>query len=424
MTATFSRFQKTSCLVGLFLAWAVGYADRVLMSTALVPISHEFALNAREAGMLLSAFYISYALMQLVGGWLSDRFGSRIVVVMCIVVWSVFTGATSLAWSFVSLLAIRFLFGVGEGSFSPASSVTVAEVFPKPERARAKSFLISTVYLGNAAGSGMIALTVAKLGWRGSFEILSMTGVVVAAILWMSLKGGMAQQRQRKTERPRTVWRPVLRMPMAWRLCAIWFFTSMLYVGVQSWMPSYLLKTYRIDLMHVGLAVTVPNLIAFCGGYGVGALLDRFGARYERLFLVMGALCATVFFSLMITTTTIALLLAYWTLFLLSFNFVYATVFAAPLRHVPEHLIGSTSGLMNFGGQLGNTITPVATGALIAASGGAFFSAFWLMIGAGVLATIAAATWKVTAPPSQLNAAAAPGSPNREAMDEGLNAQR
>jgi len=399
MAATFSRLQKTSCLVGLFLAWAIGYADRMVMSTALLPISREFALNAREAGMLLSAFYISYAVMQLVGGWLSDRLGSRIVVVLCIVIWSAFTGATSLAWSFTSLLAIRFLFGVGEGSFSPASSVTVAEVFPKPERARAKSFLISTVYLGNAAGSGMIVLTVAKFGWRGSFVILSVIGVLVAAILWMSLRGGMSRQREQKAARPRAVWRPVLRMPMAWRLCAIWFFTSMLYVGVQSWMPSYLLKTYGIDLLHVGLAVTVTNLIAFCGGFFVGALLDRYGNTCERLFLVMGALMSTVFFALMITTNTISLLLAYWTLFMLSFNFVYATVFAAPLRHVPEHLIGSTSGLMNFGGQMGNTITPVATGALIAASGGAFFSAFWLLLGAGVLAVIAAATWKVPAEP-------------------------
>jgi MFS transporter, ACS family, hexuronate transporter len=400
VTQTFSRLQKTSCLAGLFLAWAVGYADRILMSTALVPISQEFALNAREAGMLLSAFYISYALMQLVGGWLSDRFGSRIVVVMCIVMWSVFTGATSLAWSFASLLAIRFLFGVGEGSFSPASSVTVAEVFPKPERARAKSFLISTVYLGNAAGSGLIVLTVAKLGWRGSFEILSVIGIVVAAILWMSLRGGMSGQRERRAERPRVIWREVLRMPMAWRLCAIWFFTSMLYVGVQSWMPSYLLKAYGIDLKQVGMAVAVTNLIAFAGGYYVGVLLDRYGKTHERLFLVMGALMGTIFFALMITTSVIWLLLVYWTLFLLSFNFVYATVFAAPLRHVPEHLIGSTSGLMNFGGQMGNTITPIVTGALIAASGGAFFSAFWVLLAAGALSVVAAATWRVSATPS------------------------
>jgi MFS family permease len=106
--SSFSSPQKTACLSGLFLAWAVGYADRILMSTAIILIGHELALNAREAGMRLSAFCISYALMQLPGGWLSDRFGSRIVVVLCIVMWSAFTGATSMAWSFASLLVIRF----------------------------------------------------------------------------------------------------------------------------------------------------------------------------------------------------------------------------------------------------------------------------------------------------------------------------
>jgi ACS family hexuronate transporter-like MFS transporter len=391
--ASFSSSQKAACLSGLFLAWAVGYADRILMSTAIIPIGHELSLDAREAGMLLSAFYISYALMQLAGGWLSDRFGSRIVVVLCIVMWSVFTGATSMAWSFGSLLVIRFLFGVGEGSFSPASSVTVAEVFPKPERARAKSFLISTVFLGNAAGSGLIGLTVARLGWRGSFHILAVVGMGVALILWFALRSGMASQRERAADRSRVSWSALLRTPMAWKLTAIWFFTSMLYVGVQSWMPSYLMKAYRIDLLHIGLAATVPNLIAFAGTNAVGVLLDKYGNGRERVFMLLGALFSAVFFALMITTTSIALLVIYWTLFLLAFNFVYATVFSAPLRHFPEHLIGSATGLMNFGGQLGNSITPVAMGALIAASGGSYLAAFWLLLVSGVLATLVSATW-------------------------------
>src|SRR5580692_10510441 len=106
MESGFSRLQKAACLSGLFLAWAVGYADRILMSVAIIPISREFSLDASQAGMLLSAFYVSYALMQLAGGWLSDRYGSRIVVVACIVTWSVFTSATSVAWSFASLLVI------------------------------------------------------------------------------------------------------------------------------------------------------------------------------------------------------------------------------------------------------------------------------------------------------------------------------
>ena len=399
MESGFSRSQKIACLSGLFLAWAVGYADRILMSVAIIPISHELALDARQAGMLLSAFYVSYALMQLAGGWLSDRYGSRIVVVLCIVMWSVFTSATSLAWSFASLLVIRFLFGIGEGSFSPASSVTVAEVFPKSERARAKSFLISTVFLGNAAGAGLIGATVAYLGWRGSFHILSAAGFAVALVLWLALRGGITAQRERAANRPQQPSGSLLRSSMAWKLTAIWSFTSLLYVGVQSWMPSYLMKTYGIGLEQVGLATMIPNLIAFAGTNLVGLLLDKHGKGRERMFMVLGAFFSALFLALMMTTTTIYLLLIYWTLLLLAFNFVYATVFAAPLRHFPEHLIGSATGLMNFGGQIGGSIAPVAMGALIAATGDSYLAAFCLLLASAITSAVIATTWRPAGDP-------------------------
>ncbi|MFM0239820.1 MFS transporter [Paraburkholderia phytofirmans] len=391
----FSRAQKTAVIAGLFLAWAVGYADRILMSVALVPISKEFMLTAQEGGMLLSAFYFSYAIMQLAGGWLSDKFGSRIVVVACVVMWSVFTGVTSLGWSFASLLVIRFMFGLGEGSFSPASSVTVAEVFPKKQRARAKSFLVSTTFLGSAVGSAIIAASVTKLGWRGAFDILSVVGFAVAVILWFSLRGDKRARQKTDVERPRVAWKPVLQSPLAWKLTAVWFFTSALHVGVNSWMPTYLMTSYHISLKHAGLALVVPNLIAFAGANTVGFFLDKLDKRFEKGCLVAGSALSTVFLVLMITTTQIWLLLTYWTLFSLSFNLVYATVFATPLRRVPEQLIGKTSGLMNFGGQLANSIFPAIMGALITAANGAFFSAFYLLIGVGVLSVVAALVFKV-----------------------------
>jgi MFS transporter, ACS family, hexuronate transporter len=397
MESGFSRSQKIACLSGLFLAWAVGYADRILMSVAIIPISHELALDTRQAGMLLSAFYVSYALMQLAGGWLSDRYGSRIVVVLCIVMWSVFTSATSFAWSFASLLAIRFVFGIGEGSFSPASSVTVAEVFPKPERARAKSFLISTVFLGNAVGAGLIGATVAYLGWRGSFHILSAAGLAVALVLWFALRGGITAQRERVADRPHHLWRSLLRTSMAWKLTAIWSFTSLLYIGVQSWMPSYLIKTFGVDLKQIGLATMVPNLIAFAGTNVVGLLLDKYGNEHERTFMVLGAFLSAIFLALMMTTASIYLLLVYWTLLLLAFNFVYATVFSAPLRHFPEHLIGCATGLMNFGGQIGGSVAPVAMGALIASAGGSYLAAFCLLLVSAVISGVIATTWRPTA---------------------------
>lgn len=399
--ATRSRTQKIVCLSALFLAWAVGYADRIVMSTAIIPISREFALDAQQAGMVLSAFYVSYAIMQLFGGWMSDRYGSRIVVVVCIVTWSIFTAMTSVAWSFTSLLLIRFLFGMGEGCFSPASSVTVAEVFPKEERARAKSFLISTVFLGNAVGSGLVALTVVYLGWRGAFHILAAAGLLVSVVLWYALKGGMAQQRIRTQTRQSNQLRELIRDPAALKLTAIWFCSSILYIGMISWMPSYLMKQYQIDLLHIGLASAIPYLIAFLGTNVVGWLLDKVGQDREKHFMMGGSLGCAVFLALMITTTSIALLVVYWTLCLLSFNFIYATVFSVPLKRFRSNLIGSATGLMNFGGQMAGSTAPIVMGSLIVAFGGSYLAAFWFLVGAALVAFLLALTWRNPVPVTQ-----------------------
>jgi nitrate/nitrite transporter NarK len=96
----------------------------------------------------------------------------------------------------------------------------------------------------------------------------------------------------------------------------------------------------------------------------------------------------------MMTAASIYLLLMYWTLLLLAFNFVYATVFSAPLRHFPEHLIGSATGLMNFGGQIGGSIAPVAMGALIAATGGSYLAAFCFLLTSAVMSAIIATSWR------------------------------
>jgi MFS transporter, ACS family, hexuronate transporter len=98
----------------------------------------------------------------------------------------------------------------------------------------------------------------------------------------------------------------------------------------------------------------------------------------------------------MITTASIYLLLFYWTLLLLAFNFVYATVFAAPLRHFHDTLIGSTTGLMNFGGQIGGSVAPAAMGAMIAASGGSYLVAFYLLLASAFTSAVVAIYWRAT----------------------------
>ena len=99
-------------------------------------------------GTFFYFFFAGYALMQVPGGWLADKFGSRKVIVMGIVFWSVFTVFTGMAWSLMSMIIIRFMFGLEEGGYPAASSKAIADVFPKEERPSAQTTMMSSNSLG------------------------------------------------------------------------------------------------------------------------------------------------------------------------------------------------------------------------------------------------------------------------------------
>ena len=112
--------RSKSVFTLLYVAFIICFIDRSAINIALSYIGNDFNLNATELGFVSSAFFFSYALMQIPGGWLADKFGSKITVITAILMWSIFTMMTGFAWSLVSLLVIRVLFGIGEGAYPSA----------------------------------------------------------------------------------------------------------------------------------------------------------------------------------------------------------------------------------------------------------------------------------------------------------------
>src|SRR3954447_19209818 len=146
MTELSRRKTSIVALVLLYLAYVISYVDRAAISLALAQIGKDFNLQASDLGIVISAFFLGYAAMQVPGGWLADRFGSKYVVVIAIAAWSVFTWLTSFAWSLASLIVIRLIFGLAEGPFPPASTKGVAEMFDKPRRPKFAALLVSSNY--------------------------------------------------------------------------------------------------------------------------------------------------------------------------------------------------------------------------------------------------------------------------------------
>jgi ACS family hexuronate transporter-like MFS transporter len=389
--ARYGRNQKIFVLVTLLFSWILANADRMAMSISIIPITKEFALDAQGAGMVLGSFYISYALMQLAAGWLADRFGSRKVLVFCVACWSVFTSLTGVAGSLFALVFIRILFGIGEGGFAPASTVTIAEAFPKKERARAKSLIIGASFLGSAVGTGAIAALIHAYGWRFAYHAFGLIGVVVAAVLWFAVKESPARIREK---RQKGLFRSLFGKLILKKTMFIFFFSNIVYVGLISWMPTFLMKTRDIDIVHVGAASAIPYLVAFASLNVVGWLLDKVGQGRDRLFMTIGASMVVLFLALMAIATSLPLLLTFWTLSLVGYTAVYGTVFAIPLKHLPDESVGTASGIINFGGQVAAGLAPVVIGMLVSASHGRFVLAFSFLLVAGVAALLIAATWK------------------------------
>jgi MFS transporter, ACS family, glucarate transporter len=156
-------------LVLLCLMYFVTYLDRVNVSSAAAGFSKDFGLNRTEIGLVFSAFAYPYLVFQIIGGWISDRFGARRTLIACGLVWGGATVLTGLAGGLASMLAARILLGLGEGATFPAATTAMSRWVPKSKRGYAQGITHAGARIGNAVAPAVIVFIMTAYGWRESF---------------------------------------------------------------------------------------------------------------------------------------------------------------------------------------------------------------------------------------------------------------
>lgn len=172
---------RTRVLAFAFALTAITYLDRICISAAAPFIMRDLSLTALEMSFVFSAFTLAYSLFEVPSGWLGDVRGPHRVLTRIVVWWSAFTMLTGLAQGLRSLVVIRFLFGAGEAGAFPNVARSLSRWFPLRERGRAQG----VVMLGSRVG-GMLSVPLALVvinawGWRVSFVIFGLIGMVWAA---------------------------------------------------------------------------------------------------------------------------------------------------------------------------------------------------------------------------------------------------
>lgn len=409
----FTWKKRHMAVLIVFTVWMLSYMDRMVMATAIPYIAKEFDLSPLAMGGVLSAFFLGYALMQIPGGILADKFGARKVMTIGIAWWSVFTAFTGMVGSLASMIWIRVLFGIGEGIAPSATWKALAVWTPMRERGTANGIMMASNALGPALAPLFVAAIMAALGWRAVFYSLLIPGLMLAAWIWYSLpdrpedKKGISPQEieelkedpteldTTKTASQMSFWE-VVAEPAVWKSFLILFFSNITTWGFIQWLPSYLVQARGFELVKMGVTASLPFFAGTVGFIFGGWLTDVPFKNNRRLPLIISQWLTAVFLYLTYTVQSSDMLVIYQTI--AGFFIFTATgiVFGLPMSAISKEIAGRAMGIVNTAGQIAGFLSPIIVGYLVQISGGgerSFDTAFMFLIGAMLISSLVAMTF-------------------------------
>jgi len=396
----------------LWIGWLFSFLDRMVVSVALPFIGREFQLNAVSQGLILSIFFAGYAIFQIPGGMLADKFGPRRIMAFAIVWWSIFTSLTGMVLSYPLILICRFVFGLGEGCFPGSSYKTIAMYFPPKERATATAIQGSVNALGPAIASLVAAGIIATFGWHVVFISLGIPGLVIGLAIWFYIKDNPAEHPQITPEElaelnlvapdvsnsdashGKITFKGFLKKPILWQMLLIWFLFDITFWGFISWLPSYLMEVRGFSVLKTGIYGSLPFFIGTVGMLIGGYLSDYFKGNRKWLF-IPSALLSSFFIYMTFSVVSSNMAIVYQSVAALFMFLAYAAFWGLVVDSIPADIMGAGSGMVNLGGQIAGFISPFAMGYLIDLNKGSFDMAFSFLAIAAIASAVVAFVVKI-----------------------------
>ena len=288
-TAGISRlFSATNVVLLLIcLMYGITYIDRVNVSTAASVFKQELHLSNTQVGFVFSAFAWPYLVFQVIGGWVSDRFGARRALTICAVIWGGATLLTGLAGSFLTIVAARVLLGFGEGATFPTATRAMSDWFPQDKRAFSQGVTHSSARLGNALTPPLVAWLITLVTWRGSFMILGVISIGWAIWWGMYFRDDPRSHKEITSQeldgipdyglRAQHKKEPVPWLALCRRMAPVtivyfcYGWTLWLYLA---WIPQFFLHRYNLKLAKSALFAAGVFLAGVIGDTAGGVLSD------------------------------------------------------------------------------------------------------------------------------------------------------
>ena len=376
--------KKNFILAMLVILGVVTFLDRINISVAGSSIMKDLNLSAAEWGWVQSAFILSYGLMQIPMGAYGDRHGHRKVLTEIVLWWSLFTAFTGVAGGLVSLLIIRFMFGVGEAGSSPCSTGVISRWFEKHEVGKAQGYVWAASRMGGALTPFVVIPVMAWLGWRAAFWLLGGLGVIWAVVWYIMYRDKGLTPTPSPVERggqdasprggmERVNWSRILHNRQFWTICAMYFFYAFGSWFFFSWFPTFMELGRGFAKSELTYAVAVPFIMSMIGNITGGYLTDKLSAKYGLKVgrkalgtssLAISALC--MFLAAFIPGKMAVFV--FLSLCFGIFDLMLPSAWALCIDLGKQHA-GAISGAMNTFGNIGGFFCGILFGYLVQASG-------------------------------------------------------
>jgi sugar phosphate permease len=406
------RATKTRWLVLLLISvmYMITYMDRAGISIAAPSMAREFGFSQTAIGIVFSVFLWAYSIGQIPAGWFADRFGPRLVLLIIVPFWSLMTAMTAVASGVVSLVVIRFVFGLAEAGAFPTATRSMQLWFPRSERGIVHGVTHSFSRFAIAIVPFLAVSIIAAFGWRWIFYIFGAAGLFWSlAFYWLyrnlpedhrnvnlaelaqirgwdadgKIKPPLDLQKRRKVP-----WKTIFRSANMWYIAAgygCFYYGTYFYV---TWFPTYLIEYRHLSLKAVGTLASLPLFAGMAGDILGGTLTDKVyrktgDLKFARRIVAAPAMLASggcLIPAAMTHHAGTAIFCLTGSLFFL--ELVISPAWAVPMD-VGGEFSGTVSGVMNMAGSVVASFSPIIFGFLI--QRGMWITPFF--ISAGVLLT-------------------------------------
>ena len=405
-------------LLIIFIVTAVNYADRATLSIAGTEVAKELQLSAVSMGYIFSAFGWAYLLMQIPGGWLLDKFGSKKVYSYSLFFWSLFTflqgfvDVFPIAWAGISMFCMRFMLGFSEAPSFPANARIVAAWFPAKERGTASAIFNAAQYFSLALFSPLLGWLTFEWGWEHVFTVMGVIGFVLTAawvkfvhnptdhprmsreeLDYISANGAVVDMDHKKTDAvqsgPKLDYiKQLLSSRMMLGVFFGQYFLNTITWFFLTWFPIYLVQEKGMSILKVGLVASIPALCGFAGGVLGGLFSDHLIKRgctltmARKLPIVLGMLLASSIILCNYTEST-PLVIALMALAFFGKGFG-ALGWPVISDTAPKEIAGLSGSMLNTFSNASSITTPIITGYILNVTG-SFHAVLWFVISHAVM---------------------------------------